>query len=300
MNQDRDNNLPSAESDPLVSAEYRASATERTPPALDAVVLEKARAAPKNARLRGFYALWFRPLAFVTTLVLSLALLLELTNTPQLQPILDAETEIGRRQPQASETAPTDAADGVISEFRHGVDSPAWIERRDAKNESTSGKPQSPEPSASAENLNLSDDVGDRERFELTPVPMNDVKTTQAPGSANAPVSDERASAGFAEMIEAGSKRMQEKDSVMETAIQGLHQTRAAEEPQIEEVAAGSAFAVVPDRAARSCLEEQMSDPLKWWQCITDLKAAGRDDDAKAELDLFNATYPDFEPPDAP
>ena len=56
------------ESDPLVSAEYRAAATERTPPALNALVLKNAEAAAKDTAFRRFTANWFRPLAFVATL----------------------------------------------------------------------------------------------------------------------------------------------------------------------------------------------------------------------------------------
>ena len=297
MNQDRDNNLPSAERDPLVSAEYRATATERTSPALDAMVLEKARAAAKNSRLRGFTAFWFRPLAFIATLGLSLALVLELTKTPELQSLMDTEADVGRRAPQPFETVPADAADSLTTEFHRPVDSPARMERPDAKSDAGSGKPQ---PPASAQDLNLNDDAGGRNRSKLTAAPTNAVITKQAPVPANAPGGDERASAGIAEMPETSSKRMQETDSVTEYAIQSLRQTRAAGKPQIEEVAALRVSDVVPDTTASSCAEQQVADSMTWWQCITQLKEAGRDDEAKVELDLFNAAYPDFQPPDAP
>ena len=92
MNEDRDNNLASAETDPLVSAEYRATATERTPAVLDVSVLKQASLAPSG--LRRFTAVWFRPLAFVATLTLALALVIELTSMPEQEAPADQHPEI--------------------------------------------------------------------------------------------------------------------------------------------------------------------------------------------------------------
>lgn len=283
MNQQRDNNLPSAGSDPLVSAEYRASAMERTPAALDAMVLKKARAAAKNSGFGSFTAFWFRPLAFIATLSLSLALVLELTRTPEFHSVIDSDAETEKIEPQQFETVPNN--------------SPVRTERPDADSDSRPGKPPR---SDSAEAFNLNDAAGGRTQSQLTPAPANAAKNTQAPVSANSLVGDEPVSAGFADMVETSSKRMKETDSVVENAIQGLHQTRAAERPQVQAATTDRAMGVVSNRAAASCAEEQIADPVKWWQCITDLKAAGRADEANAELNLLNASYPDFEPPNMP
>ena len=85
MNHNGENELPGAGTDPVVSAEYRAMANERTPPALDSAVLTKADAAVRASGLQGFTASWFRPLTFVASLGLALALLLEYTSTDNLQ-----------------------------------------------------------------------------------------------------------------------------------------------------------------------------------------------------------------------
>jgi hypothetical protein len=66
--------------DPRVSKTYRETATERAPEHLDAAVL---RTAAKAARPR--YSLlrtWTRPVAWAAVVMLSFALLLELTQTP--------------------------------------------------------------------------------------------------------------------------------------------------------------------------------------------------------------------------
>ncbi|MDH3439672.1 MAG: hypothetical protein OEM63_02885 [Gammaproteobacteria bacterium] len=73
------------ETDPLVGATYRELARETVPPDVDAAVLTQARRAVASrsgiARLTG----WLRPLAFVATAGLSLALILQLSNTPDWQ-----------------------------------------------------------------------------------------------------------------------------------------------------------------------------------------------------------------------
>ncbi len=97
------------------------------------------------------------------------------------------------------------------------------------------------------------------------------------------------------------NKRMQEKDSATENAIRRLLQARQAEKPPVEEMAVFRKSAMASDAAAGSCTEEQLADdPVKWWQSITELKKAGRDDEARAAPALFNATHPAFEPPRSP
>ena len=70
------------ETDPGVSATYREMARETVPTDVDAAVLRQARQAVESrsgiARLTG----WLRPLTFVATAGLSLALIVQLSNTP--------------------------------------------------------------------------------------------------------------------------------------------------------------------------------------------------------------------------
>ena len=262
MNQDTENNRPGDESDPLVSASYRATATERTPPALDAAVLKKAEAAPKDIGLRGFTAFWSRPLAFVATLGLSLALLLELNRSPESQSIATPEIEFGRSEAQSIVVDPPPAVIGVTSEDDR-TDSPTNM-------------------SAPAQLIDPNVETG---RLESAPAPATD------------PVGNVGTSADFAEMIEASSKQIQEQQRVAEITRQGLEQTRPQEKEQVREVAAFRASAFMLEEVARACTDEQISVPATWWQCISDLEEDGRHDEAKAELELFNKVNPDFEAP---
>ncbi|MFQ6004407.1 MAG: hypothetical protein ACE5OQ_02800 [Woeseia sp.] len=215
MNQDRDNNV--------VSAKYRATATERVPPEIDAKILEQAIKAVRHSGLQGFTAYWFRPLAFVATLLLSLALVLELTRPPETPPAADFGIGAGPSTPAA-------------------------------------------------------DDAGRIESFPRE----------------NVPAHDNGATGDFGRMIENSAKRMREMDPVTQHAISELRQSRQTDK-QPEAVAAFG----TSDVQERYCTEEQSSDALKWWRCISDLREAGKHDQARAELTLFDAAHPDFEPPGA-
>jgi hypothetical protein len=284
--------MRSSESDPLVSAEYRASATERPPSALDAAILEKAKTAVGDTGLQGFTASWFRPLAFVATFALSLALVLELRRAPEFESVTDPKTESGSRK--LLRTTPTGVEDRLATELPGVENAPARIERPDAGSNSIAREPQP--PSVSTETLNLNDDSG-RVRPGKMPALIGDIETRQEPFSATAPISDGGATA---ETADNGSKRNLEQESITETSMQSPDQTRTAEKLRSQDVAAFRASSVASDSAAGSCPEDQMTEPLRWWQCITDLKEAGRHDEAKVELALFNASYPEFEPPDTP
>lgn len=281
MNQD--NKLPADEGDAMVSAEYRTTATERTPPALDAVVLKMAKAGARHSGLRGFTAFWFRPLAVVATLGLSLALLLELTGPLDLQSIETPET--GRREAESTVVDPIPAVIGTTSDVRRSADSAA----REKQSAEPVALPQAADPSYQTER---------QRRLETTLSTAGDFEAAQAPASANAPTTDEHTSADFADMIEASSKQMREQERVTEYAIKGLRQFKADDKDQDEEVAAFRASAYLSNEEARPCTDEQMAVPVTWWQCISDLDEAGRHDEARAEMGRFNKAHPDFKAPE--
>ena len=266
MNQDLENKLPGTESDPAVSAEYQATATERTPPALDAAVLKKAETAVKESGLQGFTAFWFRPLAFAASLGIALALVLEFTSIETLQPTMDPGLEVGRQELESLHVVPSGSADNLKTERYYGLDAPA-------------GRQQSVEAPDPAPGL-----TSEIKGFGLT-------------DSANVPVENAGVSADFVEMMETSSKRMRDPESVRKTTIQDLSQTREIENVQAENVSEYRTPTAVTILTIRSCTEEQVAVPLMWWHCISDLDEAGRHEEAKAELQLFNRAHPHFEAP---
>jgi len=71
----------SAETDDEVSAAYRAVAGESVPPHLDRQVLRQAKTAAGSRWFEKYSFSFFRPAAFVATLGLSLAIVLQISDT---------------------------------------------------------------------------------------------------------------------------------------------------------------------------------------------------------------------------
>ena len=81
MNDERD----TTEMDRLVSEAYRAAATENVPTHLSEKILQMAASEPAKQQQRspyGIAASWLRPAAWVATISLSLAIVLEVTEDP--------------------------------------------------------------------------------------------------------------------------------------------------------------------------------------------------------------------------
>jgi hypothetical protein len=77
------------ENDETVTAAYRNLASESSPARLDAIILRDA-AKPLRSGNGGFWGdAWFRPVTFVATLGLSLALILQLSDSGLLTPSAD-------------------------------------------------------------------------------------------------------------------------------------------------------------------------------------------------------------------
>ncbi len=194
---DNDESLANDEHDPEVSAQYRALATETTPNKLDKAVLRAASKAVKSKNSTGWSTTWYRPVTFVATLGLSLALLLELSEFQLFDPPPDFGIQAD---------APPDA-----NVFQDAVDSAATSVR---------------EVDATAdESLQLSNPAtGSTEVITNPDLPAN--------------------------------------------------------------VAAG----------VQHCSDEQMALPEKWWQCIQELREAGRGAAAESELANLQKSFPQYMP----
>ncbi len=113
MSEDRNNPDFVAESDPLVTRAYREVADERVPDKLNQAVLRQAAAAGSTRYWRS--RSWTRPMAWVATITICVALVLELTRVPPANgPAIDslpatptepAKTELMKRsaRPLAAE-----------------------------------------------------------------------------------------------------------------------------------------------------------------------------------------------------
>jgi len=93
MNQD-DDKQEAIDVDPQVSAHYEKLADEKTPAILDRAVLRVATRAVRADNRMGSFGAWFRPVAFMATIGLSLAIILDLSDKSIFGPPGDMSLEI--------------------------------------------------------------------------------------------------------------------------------------------------------------------------------------------------------------
>lgn len=109
-------NQTDARADALVSQAYRDFADERTPEHLDRTIL---RAAAKAARPRySRFIAWTRPMAWAATIMLSVALVLEVTNSPS-PGVVSVDETIGTFEVQSPEADAKD--DGPVDSPEESV-----------------------------------------------------------------------------------------------------------------------------------------------------------------------------------
>lgn len=109
-------NQTDARADALVSQAYRDLADERTPEHLDRTIL---RAAAKAARPRySRFIAWTRPMAWAATVMLSVALVLEVTNSPSPGVVSFDETigtfEVQSPEADAKDDGPVDSPEESV------------------------------------------------------------------------------------------------------------------------------------------------------------------------------------------
>jgi len=93
----------------LVSDAYREIASERTPEALNQEILRQAAAASKPSFMGLIpYTSWMKPLAWMATIALSLAIVLELS---EIQPVTTREPTMSSPAPASTQPIPPDASD---------------------------------------------------------------------------------------------------------------------------------------------------------------------------------------------
>ena len=99
------NDRESMNGDDRVSAAYRELATERSPDGLNHRILAEARrgAATRYAMLRG----WTRPVAWAAMIGMSLAIVLHVSQTPEMQapPLEEAVGPAKRGEPEANRSS---------------------------------------------------------------------------------------------------------------------------------------------------------------------------------------------------
>jgi hypothetical protein len=252
--------------DPIVSNAYRELSNERAPEHLDHLVLNEARNAAKQ-RHRSAMA-WLRPAAWVTTIGLCLAIVLEVADLPlQEQDVFDeaARSEKAVVQEPVAEELPASAPAGAMSDDAAGTENFAAPER-------TMAEPVAP----------VRNEVGradtDAEAPTMAPAEarQRQIAPDDLPAALEVDADADRRFLREAEdraRLQAGSDELQE-----EVVVTGV-----------------SSFGVASDVATEAyCTDDQRADPNEWLACILDLENRGMSEAAMLERERLQEAFPDF------
>lgn len=266
MTDERDKSAPVV--DEAVSRTYREIADERTPERLDrAILAEAARAArPRYARSRA----WTRPLAWAATIVLSVAIVLELTQVPAPE---DAAFELAAPD---FDDAVTDAPAGTGTTPAEAV-MPASA----APARSNDVLPETPEKTS---------------LMQKTSAPLAseaDAEGRQRQVSGAEPTPEPAAAPVDAAEFEVKDKELlQRADEMVEMRyLDAREENVAAHEPaaRLQGLALGNAAEVCPEAAQQN--------PQDWLECIEELVDAGFEAEADEQRRLLREAFPAFEMP---
>lgn len=240
--------------DEKVASAYRKFSAEKAPAELDRAVLRAARAGARHSMWARFYT-WRRPLAFVTTLVLGVAL------------VHDMQTLL--RETDDSILPRTSIDDTVSRPSGTGTGIPS-VEHGD-KNVATPALPPGNGVAAEADDANLQKAQERRvDEFSKTAQPGAEHNRTENTGERE----DARGT---------GNRQIISPSSPSDTAAQKATSAPLREEAKSMLVDAGN------------CREEQVETAEIWWRCIEELRAAGQTHAADAELQKLKSRFPDFE-----
>lgn len=281
MNQDNDR--PEANDvDPQVSAHYASLADEVTPANLDQAILRDATRAVRADNRRGSFGAWFRPVAFMATFGLSLAIILDLGDTSIFSPPADMPAESVSPTPAVVD----DTAD-VVGKNRSDPQVIDFI--RQEKSVSAPGLTFDTVEKAAT-------DPGETMGQTAAGIPAPEA--AQIPDTRPDPAAVQEdfavASDVFSTEVENARQRLEEAESASGAYLQPQPGAEAPLAEPFQRAPTLSLYIAEPLR----CTDEQRSDLVKWWQCIEELEESGQPRIADRELEYLLAEFPDFIPPE--
>ncbi|MBT8080636.1 MAG: hypothetical protein KJO31_18795 [Gammaproteobacteria bacterium] len=281
----RDGNPTGMDGDPAVSGAYRRLATERAPDHLDRAVLREAALAATSKRALRFG--WLRPFAFVATVGLSLAFVLQITDSPQPN---------GGAEP----TMPAGDADlpaTLMDELKQ-----APIAGGDAQPSTRQRRPQAaaPEPDVAPAQRDMAEDRADKKESAAFSAEVDDARRQvqlREEAAAMAEPADRVASQealllARIEQLEAALQMQQEKQKSARRSDFAASVSKNAQ-PATEAAPGINQAAAYSDAA---CKDAMRSSSAGWLGCIRGLLAAGRIEAAESELAAYEARNPATSP----
>ena len=290
MNQDNDHQK-ATEVDPQVSAQYESLANEKTPAHLDRAVLREATRAVRADNRKGSFGAWFRPVAFMAMVGLSLAIILDLSDTSIFEPTADLSIEAA----PAVQAPPGSAADNA---GRNSSQSPLSEIKRQEK------LAPAQLPAATVLDTNIDDAAVATPRAAETESPPPDQGQLQkmrpemvpamTPPRAETVADQARVSDALASDVERTEERVQKVERALDANMQA-QPARAAQITAPQAAIATESFLLA---APAACSDEQKSAVDEWWKCIQLLRESGLAEAADLELGNLRESFPDFEPPE--
>jgi len=255
--------------DPLVSRAYRDLSDERTPEHLDHVVLNEARKAAKPGYLRTIS--WLRPAAWVMTIGLCLAIVLEISNiAPTNQSGLIAPTEVEQKSPAAVLAPPATG----------GMDAPTAKAKSSDAPRSDDARAEKQEGFSEAEQDQPDEGVG---LFELRML-------EEVPAASPEPVKAKRQEAA---VVEIDSFDQDDRQLLRDAENRARLQTSGDQEAVESLTQFAPTIGLASDVALeRYCEESETADPHLWLACILELEQQGLLEAAKTERDLLRESFP--------
>ena len=282
MSEDRNNGI----GDSAVSDAYRDVATERAPASLNEAVLHNAAAHASKGYAHSM--MWMRPLAWAATVVLSLAIVVQVV----LPTASDVERPAVSSSPQAvAADLPGDAdlgmAEAIGNREQTAEDDDPLKRLRDqeVREESKIEEFELPAVAAEADAVAATEDFADMdERLDVGGLVEQEEVMVQA---ARVPQQEPQD-------FEAATLRN-------EAIIQDVSDMAAARVVQPDDYNAPSGLTASPALSAPSehsvCEPEDIESADSWAECITRLEDGGRAEEALRERTMLTEAFPDFEWP---
>lgn len=244
------------QSDSVVSAAYRDLAQEETPAHLDHVVLNQAREAAKSGPVRNIS--WLRPAAWVTTIGLCLAIVLEVTD--------------------------------LVPQDEHPADRSVATGKKEAGSEASAARQKRPAPQTSP-------DAPSPTRDEISVAPAG-MPTPAAAGVEAEEAQPDAESGALESEIAAPVEVQSLEQREMMMLRDAEERARAQEGDAREPIGAVSKTMRAADMDSEHyCDENETDTPQAWIECIMRLQQDGRHEEARLEHDRLHETFPGAEIP---
>jgi hypothetical protein len=262
-----------ADSEALVSRTYREAAHNGAPEHLDRAVLRKAASAarPRYARIRA----WTRPTAWAATVVLSVALVLEVTKIPAPEDV-SFDKDLGEFEMKAPEPEiADDLTTGVLEE---------------------SVPPETPSGQTSNVTVDAASQLAPSKTMATEATPEAAVENRQRLDSRAI-----RAKAAASPELSADEFTLSDRDILRRAEdmarVQSENDTQAAPASAADNSAAGDVAALgaaALNLGTSGCEASARDKPETWLECIAKLEEAGLDDEANRQREMLREAFPDF------